>query len=93
MQLTAAQIDKAQRYWKDAAYFVRLNSDDPRDPAWFVVSRETPALNEWKSYFQSRLGFIPAGIRMLESGQINQFLVPSERPAWFDGSYGEREEA
>jgi hypothetical protein len=95
--LTKEQRDISQQkldeYWKDAKKFVKVHSDDPKDPSWFAFKRTDPARRTWESYFLWRLGFLPIGLSYLEWGTIKEFLVPCERPNEFDTTYGERHDA
>ena len=77
----------AEKYWKDAKAFVRLNTEDINDPPWFDVHRDTPQLEAWKVYFGWRLGFQPWGMRMLEGRRVNVFVTPCEWPELFDDTF------
>jgi hypothetical protein len=79
------QQQLAAKYWKEASEFVRRSSSDPKDPDWCVLERDSgEKLERWRRYLVARLGFLPAGFRMMEDGKINSFLVPTETPDMFD---------
>lgn len=94
MRYTKDQQTAVEGYWKQAKEFVKRNTDDPDDPPWFDVTRETEKqLEAWESYFRWRLGFLPWGMKMLKNGTINVFPAPCELPEWFDDRFAVRRSA
>ena len=84
---TPDEIARVSAFWTDARRYVRLNSDDADNPAWVGLQRDDRRLAAWVDYFLWRLRFVPAGVRHLHAGRINEFLVPAARPELFDESY------
>jgi hypothetical protein len=78
---------RAGDYWSKARLFVKNGTTDPKNPPWVELRIGDALLPVWVAYFRWRLGNLPAGLRMLETGKCSSFLVPCERPEWFDVEY------
>jgi hypothetical protein len=89
-ELTNEEITKSEQYWKDARHYVKLNSDDPENPAWVLLKRDDARLPAWRNYWAWRLGFQPAGIHYLQTGAIQHIFVPANLPELFDETYPKR---
>jgi hypothetical protein len=79
--------DKTAAYWDKASQFVRNGTTDPRNPPWFGIELGDHATSLWADYFLWRLGGLPAGMKYLGQHKLKSFLVPCERPEWFDIEY------
>lgn len=91
MRRSPPEIRASEQYWKEATDFVKLASDDPRNPNWFRISREMPDhIEAWKKYFKWRLGYVTRGLGLLEEFKIESFLTPTERPEWFDARWEDK---
>jgi hypothetical protein len=71
-------------YWKKARQFVRLNTIDPQEPAWFAFEWNDPERKLWQQYFARKYGYEPTGLKYLRQGVIDEFLVPARIPEEFD---------
>lgn len=78
---------EAKAYWDKANLFVKNGTTDPKNPPWFELSLGDPALWIWADYFLRKRRWMPWGMRMLEQRKISIFMVPCERPEWFDVEY------
>lgn len=83
----AKQETALEKYWREAKSFVKLRTNDPKDPPWFAFEFQSPVRSRWEQYFHWRLGFCPVGLHLQEQGKITEFLVPCEDPQEFDPGY------
>ena len=77
---------KLADYWKEAKKYVKVRTTDTEYPPWVGLQLDEEEFKSWMAYF-AWLGATPVGISYLRCGDINEFLVPCERPEDFDARY------
>jgi hypothetical protein len=78
---------RTQAYWSKARAHVKKTSADPDNPDWVALALGDAELPAWAEYFQRTIGGQPFGMRQLDLGMIETFLVPAQLPEWFDRGY------
>ena len=86
-QTAKIENPRIAKFYKDGLAFIKMRKTTEGTDPCFAIKPGMPQWNEWVSWFNDRCGRIPLVMRSVETGRLDSFTVPAEKPEWFDRSW------